>query len=69
MSRAQAFRQLTLDDFRTSMEGIYSETVDENTIDEAPMVYKPKDEIIANITDTVHIINIIKPVYNFKAAE
>lgn len=69
MSRAQAFRQLTLDDFRTSMEGIYSETVDENTIDEAPMVYKPKDEIIANITDTVRIISITKPVYNFKAAE
>lgn len=69
MSRAQAFRQLSLDDFRSSMEGIYSETVDESTIDEAPMVYKPKDEIIANIADTVRIINIIKPVYNYKAAE
>lgn len=69
MSRAQAFRQLTLDDFRTSMEGIYSETLNESTIDEAPMVYKPKDEIIANITDTVRIISIIKPVYNSKASE
>lgn len=69
MSRAQAFRQLSLDDFRSSMEGIYSETLNESTIDEASMVYKPKDEIIANIADTMRIISIIKPVYNFKAAE
>lgn len=67
MSRAEAFRILSMDDFRTSMDGIYSETVNEQTIDEAPMVYKPKDEIIANISETVDIINIIKPVYNFKA--
>lgn len=69
LSRAQAFKELRLDDFRQSMQGIYSETVTENTIDEAPMVYKPAEEIIRNIQDTVEIVNIIKPVFNYKAAE
>ena len=40
-----------------------------DTLDEAPMAYKPKDEILANIQDTVSVENIIKPVFNFKAAE
>lgn len=69
ISRSEAFRLLSLDDFRHSMEGIYSETLNEKTIDEAPMAYKPKDEIIANIADTVRILNVIKPIYNFKASE
>lgn len=51
------------------MEGIYSESLSEDTKDESPMVYKPKDEIIRNIQDTVSIVNVIKPMYNFKAAE
>ena len=68
MSRRQAFRTLDLEDFRQSMQWIYSETVTAQTMDEAPMVYKPKDEIIANIQDTVTIKKIIKPVFNYKAA-
>lgn len=69
MSRAQAFKQISMDDFIQSMQDIYSETVSENTKDESPMVYKPMDEIIGNITGTVDIINVIKPVFNYKAAE
>lgn len=69
MSRAQAFKQISMDDFIQSMQDIYSETVSENTKDESPMVYKPMDEIIGNITETVDVINVIKPVFNFKAAE
>lgn len=69
LSRAQAFKQLSMDNFIRSMNGIYSETVTENTIDESPMVYKPMEEIVKNIQDTVKIINIIKPVYNYKASE
>lgn len=69
MSRKQAFNDVSMADFKESMEGIYSETVLEATKDESPMVYKPKDEIILNIEDTVEIINTIKPVFNFKAAE
>ena len=49
------------------MKDIFSTCVNENTIDESPMVYKPMNEIIDNIKDTVDIIDIIKPIYNFKA--
>lgn len=69
MSRSQAFKQISMDDYRQSMNGIYSESLSEETKDESPMVYKPKDEIICNIADTVSVVNVIKPVYNFKAAE
>lgn len=69
MSRSKAFKEISIEDFRQSMNGIYSETVSEDTKDESPMVYKPKDEIIRNIQGTVEIEKIIKPVFNFKAAE
>ena len=69
MSRAEAFRTVSLDDYAQSMQGIYTESVNEETKDEAPIVYKPKEEIIDNIADTVAVVNVIKPVYNFKAAE
>ena len=69
MSRSQAFEKISMEEFQLSMAGIYSETVTEATIDESPMVYKPKDEIIQNIQETVTIVNIIKPIFNFKAVE
>ena len=50
------------------MKGIYSESVNDFTRDESPMAYKPADEIIANIADTVTIDNIIRPIFNFKAS-
>ena len=51
------------------MEGIFTTTVNESTLDEAPMVYKPAKEIINAIGDTVEITCIIRPIYNFKAGE
>lgn len=69
MSRMKAKETLDLDDFKNSMEGIYTTSVSESTIDEAPMVYKPMDEIVENIKYTVDIERIIKPIYNFKASE
>lgn len=69
MSRADAFRVLNVDDFRKSMEGIYSSTVDKQTLDESPFVYKPIKSILNNIKETVEVIEIIKPVYNFKSKE
>lgn len=69
MSRRQALESISLDVYRHSMDGIYSESISEQTKDESPMVYKPKDEIMANIRDTVTVVNVITPVYNFKAAE
>lgn len=67
MSRIQAKKTFQLDEFVKSMEGIYTTSVVEETIDEAPFVYKPIEEIINNIGDTVEIEKIIKPIYNFKA--
>ena len=69
MSRSAAKGSITLSQFKESMEGIYSSTLNKSTIDEAPFAYKPMDEITANIADTAEIIQIIKPLYNFKAAE
>ncbi|MDR1564657.1 MAG: RtcB family protein [Oscillospiraceae bacterium] len=69
MSRSAAKESITLSQFKASMEGIYSTTITKSTIDEAPFAYKPMDEIIENITETAEIVKIIKPIYNFKAAE
>lgn len=69
MSRNKARKSISMESFRESMEGIYTTSVCESTIDESPMAYKPMDEIIENIKDTVDISEIIKPVYNFKASE
>ena len=67
MSRSQAKRTFQLDEFIKSMQGIYTTSISESTIDEAPFVYKPIQEILDNIKDTVDVIKIIKPIYNFKA--
>lgn len=67
MSRMKAKEKFNLEEFKESMQGIYSTSIVEETIDEAPFVYKPMQEIIENIKDTVEIQKIIKPIYNFKA--
>ena len=67
MSRKQAFDTLKMQDFTDTMSDIYSTSVCPETIDESPMAYKPMQEIIDQIGDTVEIIDIIKPIYNFKA--
>ena len=69
MGRNEAKRTLSLEDFTNSMNDVYSTTVNFSTLDEAPMAYKPMQEIIDNIGDTVTIDKIIKPVYNYKASE
>ena len=69
MSRHEARRKIRLQDYEQAMAGIYSTTIDPSTIDEAPFAYKPLEEIIANIQNTVTIDRRIHPIYNFKAAE
>lgn len=69
MSRTKAYEKITMEDFEASMRGIYSESVNDFTRDESPMVYKPASEIIANIGDTVTINTIIRPIFNFKASK
>lgn len=68
LSRTQAYEKITMEDFEASMQGIYSESVNDFTRDESPMVYKPASEIISNIGDTVTIDTIIRPIFNFKAS-
>lgn len=69
MSRIKAKETFNLDEYKESMKDIYTTSVNEETIDEAPFVYKPMREIINNIGDTVDITKIIKPIYNFKASD
>jgi hypothetical protein len=69
MSRTKARETLSMSNFVHEMKGIYSTSVCEDTIDEAPMAYKPTSEIIPHLEPTVEIERIIKPIYNFKASE
>ena len=69
MSRGKAKETLSLEEYRASMEGIYTTSVNESTLDEAPMVYKSLYDILDVINEAVDIVDIIKPVYNFKAGE
>jgi len=67
MSRSKAKDNIDLNEFTESMKGIYSSSVGQSTLDEAPQAYKSIEEITSAIKDTVDIIDILKPVYNFKA--
>jgi tRNA-splicing ligase RtcB len=69
MSRTKAREMLNLEDYQNSMNGIYTTSVNNETIDEAPMAYKSMDEILECIKDTVIVDRILKPIYNYKASE
>ena len=69
MSRSKAKENLDLDSYKKAMEGIYTTSVNESTLDEAPMAYKALEDIIDVIRDSVDIIEVMKPVFNFKASE
>ena len=69
MSRRKAFKTLSMTEFRDSMTGVYTTTLTPDTLDEAPAAYKPMAEILRYIRDTVDVVEVIRPVYNFKAAE
>lgn len=69
LSRSKAKEQVSMEDYKQSMEGIYTTCVNESTIDESAFAYKPMDEIMDNIRPTVEIESVIKPVYNYKAGE
>ena len=67
MSRTSARKTLSMEEYVKSMEGIYTTSVNEFTLDEAPMAYKSLEDIIDVIAESVDIIDIMKPIYNFKA--
>ena len=67
MSRSAAKEKLSLEEYRETMKGVYTTSVNESTLDEAPMAYKSLEDIIDVIRDSVDVIDVMKPVYNFKA--
>lgn len=69
MSRTKAKESLTMETYKEAMKGIYTTSVNENTIDEAPMAYKSLEDIIDVIQESVEVMEIMKPVYNFKASD
>ncbi|MBE7089017.1 MAG: RtcB family protein [Clostridiales bacterium] len=69
LSRGDAKKLLTEEEYLSQMQGIYTTTANLSTIDESPMAYKPMQEILSLISPTVKILKIIKPLYNFKSAE
>ena len=69
MSRGKAKETLSMDEYKETMKGIYTTSINENTLDEAPMAYKSLEDIIDVIKASVDVIDVMKPIYNFKASE
>ena len=69
MSRSKARETLDMAAYRATMAGVYTTSVNEHTIDEAPMAYKSLEDIIDVIRDSVDVIEVLKPIYNFKASD
>lgn len=67
MSRSAAKDRFTVSEFQDQMKGIYTTSVSRDTLDECPMAYKGMDDILDNVGDTVDVLRVIKPIYNFKA--
>lgn len=69
MSRTRAKANLSMEEYKETMKGVYTTSINENTLDEAPMAYKSLEDIIGVIRESVDVIDVMKPVYNFKASE
>ena len=67
MSRSAAKESFTVSEFKKQMKGIYTTSVNQDTLDECPMAYKSMEDIVGNIGDTAEIVKVIQPIYNFKA--
>lgn len=67
LSRGQAKQKISLDEFEDSMKGIFTTCVGQSTLDEAPQAYKPIEDILAYIDETIKVLEVIKPIYNFKS--
>ena len=69
MKRDDVKNQYTVSEFKKQMAGIFTTSVNAQTLDECPMAYKGMEDIVENIGDTAEIVKVIRPVYNFKAGE
>ena len=69
MSRTKAKNSLSMSEYKETMKDVYTTSVNENTLDEAPMAYKSLADIIDVIRESVDVIDVMKPIYNFKASD
>ena len=69
MSRSKAKNTLSMEEYKEEMKGIYTTSVNEKKLDEAPMAYKSLNDIIDVIKESVEVIDVMKPIYNFKASD
>ncbi|MCR5149106.1 MAG: RtcB family protein [Eubacterium sp.] len=69
MSRTVAKNTLSMEEYKENMQGVYTTSINENTLDEAPMAYKSLADIIDTVRESVDVIEVLKPIYNFKASE
>lgn len=69
MSRKKAKNELSLEEYKAEMSGVYTTSVNEATLDEAPMAYKSLEDIIGVVSEAVDVIDVMKPIYNFKASD
>ena len=67
LSRKAAKEGLSMEEYRREMAGVYTTSVNEATLDEAPMAYKSLADIIDVIAESVDIVEVLRPIYNFKA--
>lgn len=65
----QSWHRKDMNAYRQAMKGVYTTSVNPSTLDEAPMAYKSLEDIIDIIRETVTVIDVMKPVYNFKASD
>ena len=68
MSRSKARESISLGAYRETMRNVHSSCISYDTIDEAPFAYKDMKEIMGCIGLTCDVLEIIKPIYNFKAS-
>lgn len=66
LSRTKAKEMLSMEEYKKEMAGVYTTSVKVETLDEAPMAYKSLEDIIDVIKESVDIIDVMKPIYNFK---
>ena len=69
MTRSQAKEEISIEEYRAAMEGVYTTSVSESTLDESPMAYRAIDEILDVIEDTAEVTQLLTPIYNFKASK
>jgi RNA-splicing ligase RtcB len=67
--RKAAEERFSLSAFEEQMRGVFTSCISRETLDECPMAYKPMEDIVRNISPTVNIERILRPIYNFKASE